>query len=86
MSGISASRHGRTGAVDLKLLQWLPRDRASNFKSKSGAGRIYLLERFRAKWIPVRVKKTRQNKRIEPGSDSIRTDKALEPLLFPKFV
>jgi hypothetical protein len=30
------------------------------------------LERFRAKWIPVRVKKTRQNKK--PGSDSIRTD------------
>ena len=28
--------------------------------------------------IPARVKKTRQNKRIEPGSDSIRTDKALE--------
>jgi hypothetical protein len=23
------------------------------------------------------VKKTRQNKRLEPGSDSIRTDKAL---------
>src|SRR5258706_3295156 len=42
-------------------------------------------ERFRAKaypgldpgWTPVRVKKTRQNKRVEPGSDSIRTDKAL---------
>jgi hypothetical protein len=28
--------------------------------------------------MPVRVKKTRQNKRLEPGSDSIRTDKALE--------
>jgi hypothetical protein len=27
--------------------------------------------------MPVRVKKTRQNKRLEPGSDSIRTDKAL---------
>src|SRR5580698_7292316 len=35
------------------------------------------LERFRAKWIPVRVKKTRQNKNLEPGSDSIRTGKAL---------
>src|ERR1700760_548884 len=33
-------------------------------------------ERFRAKWTPVRVKKTRQNKRLEPGSDSIRADKA----------
>jgi uncharacterized membrane protein YkvA (DUF1232 family) len=35
------------------------------------------LERFQEKWIPVRVKKTRQNKRLEPGSDAIRTDKAL---------
>src|SRR5579883_748299 len=35
------------------------------------------LERFRAKWIPVRVKKTRQNKKLEPGSDSIRTGNAL---------
>ena len=47
------------------------------------------LERFRANgsrecapddkapWIPVRVKKTRQSKKSEPGSDSIRTDKAL---------
>jgi N-acetylmuramoyl-L-alanine amidase len=34
------------------------------------------LERFQAKWIPVRVKKTRQNKKIEPGSDSIGTEKA----------
>jgi hypothetical protein len=24
------------------------------------------LERFRAKWAPVRVKKTRQNKKLEP--------------------
>src|ERR1700761_2699947 len=35
------------------------------------------LERFRAKWVPVRVKKTRQNKNLEPGSDSIRTGNAL---------
>src|ERR1700722_9959275 len=35
------------------------------------------LERFRAKWTPVRAKKTRQNKRPEPRSDSIRTEKAL---------
>jgi len=35
------------------------------------------LERFRAKWAPVRVKKTRQNKMREPGSDSIRTNQAL---------
>jgi hypothetical protein len=34
-------------------------------------------ERFRAKWVPVRVKKTLQNKRLEPRSDSIRTEKVL---------
>src|ERR1700743_482349 len=35
------------------------------------------LEHFRAKWIPARVKKMRKNKKLEPGSDSIRTGKAL---------
>jgi hypothetical protein len=35
------------------------------------------LERFPAKWMPVRVKKTRQNKRLELRSDSIGTEKAL---------
>jgi membrane-associated phospholipid phosphatase len=44
------------------------------------------LERFPAKWIPVRVKKTRQTKNLgrkhhaydlEPRSDSIGTEKAL---------
>jgi hypothetical protein len=37
------------------------------------SGRV--LERFDAKWKPVRVKKTRQNRRGEPGSDSMRTDR-----------
>src|SRR6266581_2469812 len=35
------------------------------------------LERFPAKWIPVRVKKTRQNKSSSLRSDSIGTEKAL---------
>jgi len=35
------------------------------------------LGRFSAKWKPVRVKKTRQNKSLEPRSDSIGTEKAL---------
>jgi hypothetical protein len=35
-------------------------------------------ERFPAKWTPVRVKKTRQIKNLEPRSDSIGTEKALE--------
>ncbi len=37
------------------------------------------LERFPAKWIPVRVKKTRQNENPEPRSDSIGTEMALVP-------
>jgi hypothetical protein len=35
------------------------------------------LERFQAKWIPVRVKKTRQIKNLAPRFDSIETEKAL---------
>ena len=34
-------------------------------------------KRFRAKWKPVRVKKTRQIKNLEPRFDSIETEKAL---------
>jgi hypothetical protein len=36
------------------------------------------LERFRAKWTPVRVKKTRQNKNLELRSGSIGTGKPLD--------
>ena len=36
------------------------------------------IERFPAKWKPVRVKKTRQIKNLEPRSDSIGTETALE--------
>jgi hypothetical protein len=35
-------------------------------------------ERFPAKWIAVRVEKTRQNNKLESRSDSIGTEKALE--------
>ena len=34
---------------------------------------------FQAKWIPFRVKKTRQIKNLELRSDSIGTEKALVP-------
>jgi hypothetical protein len=33
------------------------------------------LERFQAKWIPVRVKETRQNKEMEPSFRSNRNRK-----------
>jgi hypothetical protein len=36
-----------------------------------------ILERFQAKWTPVRVKKTRQIKNLEPRFDSIEAEKAL---------
>jgi hypothetical protein len=39
----------------------------------AGAG---ALKRFQAKWTPVRVKKTRQIKNLEPRFDSIETEKA----------
>ena len=37
------------------------------------------VEHFQAKWTPVRVKKMRQYKGLEPRSDSIGTEKALAP-------
>src|SRR2546430_2187017 len=48
-------------------------------KQPASGGLFHLryLERFQAKWVPVRVKKTRQKKTIEPRSDSIGTEKAL---------
>ena len=39
-------------------------------------GKVEALECFRAKWEAVRVKKARQSKKREPGSDAIRTDRA----------
>jgi hypothetical protein len=41
------------------------------------AKKVTTLERFQAKWKPVRVKKTRQIKNLEPRFDSIEAEKAL---------
>jgi hypothetical protein len=60
-----------------QVVPWNPHSQRSPGHHVDGGS----LERFRAKWMPVRVKKTRQNKRLEPGSDSIRTDKALAEIL-----
>jgi hypothetical protein len=43
-----------------------------------GYPQLVHLERFPAKWTPVRVKKTRQIKNLELRSDSIGTVKALD--------
>jgi hypothetical protein len=37
---------------------------------------VVVVERFQAKWRPVRVKKTRQIKNLEPRFDSIEMEKA----------
>jgi hypothetical protein len=43
----------------------------------AGRQMVVGLERFQAKWRPVRVKKTRQIKNLELRFDSIETEKAL---------
>ena len=55
----------------------LPQNFSEDIEDLKLHGGARVVERFRAKWIPVRVKKTRQNKKLEPGSDPIRTGKAL---------
>jgi hypothetical protein len=62
-------------------------DPIANIKLLEGPAKN--LERFQAKWRPVRVKKTRQIKNLEPRFDSIETEKALasdaqEPCSIPK--
>jgi len=41
------------------------------------------LQRFQAKWLPVRVKKTRKNRNLEPRSDSIGSEMALTAATLP---
>jgi hypothetical protein len=43
------------------------------------------LARIQAKWKPIRAKKIRQNKNLEPRSDFIGTGKALKTLLLLVF-
>jgi hypothetical protein len=63
---------GQTRSVcpEIMLKQKMERDDASKKSHRA-------LERFQAKWRPVRVKKTRQIKNLEPRFDSIETEKAL---------
>src|SRR5256884_6633987 len=59
---------GASGSLPGQVRPFLLCERAFKFRP---------LKRFQAKWIPVRVKKTRQNKKIEPRSDSIGTERLL---------
>jgi hypothetical protein len=80
-ASIGQARNGFR-APEVKLLTYL-RGPALTFSKASFPGcrtRVqqadtFPSELFRAKWMPVSVKKTRQ-KRLGSGSDSIRTDKA----------
>src|SRR5882757_535179 len=44
-----------------------------------------LPKRFRAKWMPVRVKKTRQKIELEAGPDSISTEPASSPTIAEQY-
>jgi len=54
------------------------RDGLAHFNRRPIPSQVPLIKRFQAKWRPVRVKKTRQIKNLEPRFDSIETEKALE--------
>src|ERR1700742_91916 len=79
MDKIRVVRAGE-GAPDWPVIIKLNASRngiAHRRRKQAATNKLNALERFRAKWTPVRVKKTRQNKNLEPGSDSIRTGNAL---------
>src|ERR1700690_1036930 len=50
-------------------------------RSGRDSGYGYRLKRLQAKWTPVRVKKTRQIKNLEPRFDSNETEMALNDSL-----
>jgi hypothetical protein len=49
-----------------------------NSIAAENAAILHTTTAFRTKWIPVRAKKTRQNKNLSFAADSIRTEDALE--------
>jgi hypothetical protein len=67
--GRAASRFPRPPSVALNVIL------ATDQKTRSQ------LQHFQAKWTPLRVKKMRQSKNIEPSSDSIGMAMAPEPFL-----
>jgi hypothetical protein len=64
--------------ADLRQHHRFRRERACAQAAKAHRQECPHLERFRAKWIPVRVKKMHQNKNLELRFDSIGTEIALD--------
>src|SRR5207245_4613003 len=80
--GLSIEIHGwhsrrGTGAVLTRRSPEKPEARRSASAPLLTIAGIGEPSRFRAKWIPVRVKKPRQNKKLKPRSDLIGTEMAL---------
>src|SRR3984893_8005410 len=72
------SRFSAAGAIKRRFYQHI---RAASKQMPFGRpcpSRTKNLERFQAKWTPVRVKKTRQIKNLELRFDSIEAEKALD--------
>src|SRR5258706_146712 len=85
--GGGGGRRGRSGAVgQYDSARHCACKAATNVETtrrrhRGGPGGArWAIERFSAKWTPVRVKKTRQMKSLEPRSDSIGTEEALGSL------
>ena len=62
--------------AEVQLKTWMP-GTSPGMTSFAVDAEAKELERFQAKWKPVRVKKTRQIENLEPRFDSIETEKAL---------
>jgi hypothetical protein len=82
LSGALNSRRMAVSVADLDFPAPIPPNRgpASALSQVTGAALRFSqilncpIERFRAKWTPVRVKKTRQIKNLELRFDSIETE------------
>jgi hypothetical protein len=71
---VPSTARGRSPARQAKAKCLLARY-ITVFQAKSGLAPNEILERFQAKWKPVRVEKTRQIKNLEPRFDSIEVER-----------
>jgi len=69
-----AASNGHPGRLQLELSR--KRWRAALVEFSWVGKSFWRLKGFPAKWMPVRVKKTRKNKKLEPRSNSIGSEQA----------